>query len=480
MGIAKKPRPPNAVSDTVTPRVMSHTCVQVKGKRMHTPPRLPLCRRRFIPCNERGVVLVVGLMILMALTLLGVTATVTTMADLKVGVNYRRNTEAFYLAEAGAEQGREQLRALNAASAAQNAFTDELTPRIGANGVLNGYATGTDDVPLVPQTTLGNGSYIVYVTNDAIDGSSVTADANRRATLISVGTIPNGTKDASQAIIETTVAMFNPFPLPAAITLLGSGANFTGGNSNAKELHGDDYRRPGELPCGNDPPKPVVAVTNPADVGNLQSNINSSQPATYKTKNAAGVTVTAATNPNDISGSIPGSQLTDINNNYGINLLDPVALTGLVTSIQAQADTVAAGGSSCGSVGVGTAANPKVVVVTGDFDLSSGCKGTGILVVTGTLTFHGNIDYRGLILVIGEGHMERYGGGNGTIAGGIVVANTRGQDNIPGNADDIVLGKPFFSTAGGGNGQINHCSTALYDAYSRRPLRIISWRPRYR
>lgn len=447
---------------------------------MLTQPCLPLYSRDFIPHNERGVVLVVGLMILVALTLLGVTATVTTMADLKIGVNYRHSTEAFYLAEAGAEQGREQLRALNVVSAAPNAFTDELTPRTGANGVLDGYAIGTDDVPLIAQTALGNGSYTVYVTNDAIDGSSNTGDTNRRATLISVGTIPNGTKDASQAIIETTVAMFQPFPLPATITLLGSGASFTGGNSNGKELHGDDYQRPGALPCGNDPPTPVVAVTDPADVGGMQSNISSSQPETYYTKNAAGVTVTAATNPHDISGSIPGSQLTDINQNYGINLLDPVSLTGLVTSLQAQADTVAAGGASCGSVDVGTAANPQVVVVTGNFDLSSGCQGAGILVVTGTLTFHGNIDYRGLILVIGEGRMERYGGGSGTIAGGIVVANTRGQDNIPGNGDDIVLGKPFFSTTGGGDSQINHCSTALYDVYSRRPLRMVSWRPRYR
>src|ERR1700740_1614833 len=113
--------------------------------------------RRCIPRNERGVVLVVGLILLVALTLLGATAAIITTTDMKVGVNYRRSTEAFYLAEAGAEKGRQQLRVLNAASASKGIFTDELTTVRGPNGALDGYGTGsTDDVPLVPKTSLGN------------------------------------------------------------------------------------------------------------------------------------------------------------------------------------------------------------------------------------------------------------------------------------------------------------------------------------
>jgi hypothetical protein len=88
--------------------------------------------------------------------------------------------------------------------------------------------------------------------------------------------------------------------------------------------------------------------------------------------------------------------------------------------------------------------------VDGDCTLTSGA---GMLVVTGTLTMRGNTDFRGIILVLGEGVLIRNGGGNGDIWGGITIA-----------AFDRTAGgftAPTFLTNGGGNSNVQYDSAAL-------------------
>ena len=57
--------------------------------------------------------------------------------------------------------------------------------------------------------------------------------------------------------------------------------------------------------------------------------------------------------------------------------------------------------------------------VDGDCNLDGG---GGLLIVTGTLTMSGNPSFSGLILVLGDGRIQRNGGGNGDIYGAITVA----------------------------------------------------------
>jgi hypothetical protein len=105
-------------------------------------------------------------------------------------------------------------------------------------------------------------------------------------------------------------------------------------------------------------------------------------------------------------------------------------------------------GSNPGSINLGTAANPAINVVNGDFSMGPS-TGYGILVVTGTLTFSGNYSWNGLILVIGTGASVMNGGGNGQIVGALFVANTAvGTINSPSAS----------CNGGGGNGvQYDHC-----------------------
>jgi len=53
--------------------------------------------------NERGMVLVVVLLLTAALIILGTTAVMQTSTDLKIGSNYKTSTQAFYDADAGVQ-----------------------------------------------------------------------------------------------------------------------------------------------------------------------------------------------------------------------------------------------------------------------------------------------------------------------------------------------------------------------------------------
>jgi hypothetical protein len=88
--------------------------------------------------------------------------------------------------------------------------------------------------------------------------------------------------------------------------------------------------------------------------------------------------------------------------------------------------------------------------VDGDCTLLSG---SGVLVVTGTLTMKGNTEFRGIILILGEGRLIREGGGNGDIFGGITIAAFNR------NAGGFTA--PTFKTDGGGNSTIQYDSAAL-------------------
>jgi hypothetical protein len=56
--------------------------------------------------------------------------------------------------------------------------------------------------------------------------------------------------------------------------------------------------------------------------------------------------------------------------------------------------------------------------------------GAGLLVVTGTLTMLGNADFKGLILVLGDGHVERNGGGGDTSLGAMAIARFGSSGNF--------------------------------------------------
>jgi len=72
------------------------------------------------------------------------------------------------------------------------------------------------------------------------------------------------------------------------------------------------------------------------------------------------------------------------------------------------------------------------------------------------LTMRGNTNFKGVILVLGQGELERNGGGNGDILGGITIAKF-------GRTSGNFLA-PSFTTNGGGNSNIQYDSNSLTNA----------------
>lgn len=121
----------------------------------------------------------------------------------------------------------------------------------------------------------------------------------------------------------------------------------------------------------------------------------------------------------------------------------------------------AAPGSPCsmrGSVvaslngAAGSVATPQFTVVKGDCSLDSGA---GLLIVTGTLTMNGNPNFRGLILVLGQGRVIKTGGGNGDTMGAMMIARFGATGGFL---------EPSFLVSGAGNSIHQYDSRATLNA----------------
>jgi hypothetical protein len=130
---------------------------------------------------------------------------------------------------------------------------------------------------------------------------------------------------------------------------------------------------------------------------------------------------------------------------------------------------------------LGSAANPKINFINGDYTLNGNGSGYGLLVVTGTLTMSGDFSWHGAILIAGDGHLDFNGGGTGTIVGTVIVAKIwdGSHNTLPS------MGSPTIEWNGGGNNGIyyDHCWATNMMAMvpfepppSPAPLRILSLR----
>src|SRR6476660_5333356 len=115
--------------------------------------------------NEKGIVLVAVLCLIATLVLVGTTAYIVSSTDVKIGGNFRTNQTALQVAMAGAEQGRQTLRAVNATSTNPTNFSEELAAYVSS--------------PLASSSSLVSGyTYNASLTNDSAVGETSTTDNN--------------------------------------------------------------------------------------------------------------------------------------------------------------------------------------------------------------------------------------------------------------------------------------------------------------
>jgi Tfp pilus assembly protein PilX len=376
--------------------------------------------------DEKGLVLIAVLCLLATLVLVGTTAFIVSSTDVKVGGNYKTNQTALQVAMAGAEKARETLRSANVASSNPTNFSEELAARVGANGVLNGYTSSTDDSALASSSTLVSGyTYNAYLTNDndPSGGSSSTTDSNSKVVITSVATGPNN----ARAIVITTVQLYN-FSASSPAVLYSKDNTTLNGSSIS--ISGDDAGT-----CGGSNLSAVYVYSDPS-TNNTHTLTQNGNPTL--TGNPATQTGTANLDLQSYVDSLKGGA--------------SITLT----------EDVSAGGN--GTTGYGSSTNYVTVYsdatqqADGELRLNN-VDGYGILLVKGNLQLAGNINWHGII-----------------IATGVVTASGGGSNakNIQGQ---VYSGASSLGdTTVSGSVTIGYNSCDVKKALSSQPLKMVDWK----
>ena len=418
--------------------------------------------RRFVDSDstranrESGSALVMAIFFLFLVTTLGIALMFLSRNEVQLSQADGRTKRVFYIAEAGLEDARRTLFLTNG----EGEFEDDLITATGVDGLISfdlsslqanfdgsGNLTGLsgvgDDVPVSPLTGFGDGSYVAYLTNDPTEGRTSLVDLDDRVMLTGIGVGPDRSIEVVQAIIEPR----RPFPLDpqAAITLLGPTPNFQSGSSNPSTYNGNDCGVTGGLAV------PAVGAVGSSAESAVESGVVTTNGPDFESGGYTGtdtiVDLTDGSNTlvQDSGGALPPEWQ------------DCQAMHDMLDLLSGIADHTSLQGSY----------NPDdITFIDADISLSSGDSGQGVLVVTGTLTFDGNTDWDGMLIVVGEGNMLRNGGGSGVISGAVIVADVAGPNGVYNDGDDCQNGfeSPDFVVNGAGNSDVEFCSTAISTA----------------
>ena len=376
--------------------------------------------------GEKGVILIAVLTLMVTLLLVGATTYIVSSSNVKIGANFKSSETVLQVAMAGVEKAREALRAANAASTVTTDFSQELAARVGANGVLNGYTTTTDDVAMATGTMSVAGktyTYNAYLNNDSTDGASSTTDSNAQAVITSVATGPNGAK----ASVTTTVKIYTfSGSSPAALyskdntTLNGSSINISGTDAGN---------------CGG---------------SNLSAVYVYSDPATNNTH-------TLTQNGSPTLGGTPATQIgtTSLDLQSYIDTLKGSATVTLTADVSASGNATTGYGSSTNYATVYSDATQQ-----GDGELRlNNVTGYGILLVKGNLQLAGNINWHGIIIATG------------------VVTTSGGGGNAKNIQGQVYSGQSALGdTTVNGGVTISYNSCEVKKSLSSQPLTVVNWK----
>jgi hypothetical protein len=256
----------------------------------------------------------------------------------------------------------------------------------------------------------------------------VTSPDPRKLLLKSYGFGPQGAEKRLELMVNHVDFEFDA---PAGVTIRGaddcSPLNLDTGSSGAKWYSGIDY-------SGVDPQRPSFAVSG-CDADDAAAGI---------VKHDTVVDPEIGTLADDASGANVVEQPSFLDSADRARAY----LNGLQTKAKTLGRYFDPG---TGSTTVNDSVDsPMFTFVDGDCTLTGG---SGVLVVTGTLTLQGNPNFKGIILVLGDGVLNRNGGGNGDILGGITIAKF---GRTSGNFE-----APTFHTNGGGNSNVQYDSQSI-------------------
>lgn len=308
------------------------------------------------------------------------------------------------------------------------------------------YRSGFSVMPITPASLPDTG--VTQVTG------TISAPEPFRLLIKSTGYGPKGAVKELEAVIQKNY--FNGLGAPSPLTLIGgrctnstgsapctthptaSNFNFSPGNSTPITYSGKDVLLKAFLP--------PVGVTNDINLGLVNTAVAGMNGSVYGT--------TA-----NITDELPFWLSTPARLKATMELLKSTA--------QASGKYYAPGDSPPNNTGTNYGDHATGTGITYvDGNLILGGDGGGILIVTGKLRFHGEFNWKGLVLVTGAEGFERSGGGDGTLQGTMIVApfNTQSLTCSPQSVDCFLA--PRYEITGGGNSTLAYDSTNVTNGLS--------------
>jgi Tfp pilus assembly protein PilX len=477
--------------------------------------------------SERGIALILALLVLLLISAVLMGMVMMSNTETNVSANFRDEQTAFFASKAGVEEVRDRLRtaATNTVSAsipatalpgAAGGILYIINPAAGET-VTPWLTTGTNypddeickELPAACGSNLAVGTYTSLSASASYAASPilpwkwvrVMAKANKSDTgatrVTSVdGSISgnrvcfNGTNEIATALASCSAAGSTDLPVYELTAL----AVTTSGSRRMTQFEISQIALPpipgaivfdGPTPdFSTNPHSAAFGVTGTDQAAGPHAGVGcpaaTNEPALGGYNAAAATSLDTQTNrPASFTGSPSG--ISNVSSQLG-PLATVDGLTTLVNSVTTMAGTHVYGASPLpnpSTLSLGTDAAPVINVVQGDYTLPG--SGSGILLVTGTLTMSGTPSFDGLILVIGKGNVVKNGGGNGTLDGSLLVANMY-SDTPPTYSHLIPLGSgtapgiPTIAWNGGGNATVQYDS--CWNSYLSQslPYKIVAQR----
>ena len=418
------------------------------------------------PGKERGVALVLTLVLLLGLGGLVAAYLAVSTLEPQIARNLADASRARHLAEAGIERGFNVLVAT--AAEAGGGWSGLLAgataqrPWVGLAGLTNialgSAARGTFSVTIRndnggADTTLTG---LSATTRPAMD-TSPTIDANATVIMRSAGTFNGMTKTVEVVVRRAALPSF-----AGAVNIAGVSAG-TVVDAVALDIDGRDYGcagggttcdEPSSWSLTGHPLKYGVAVPPGAEAPVETALATPAQPDAVKGKRRAdpsGAYTTgreAVAADDTVTGARIDGFVSALAANPATTVLESTAACPIVVSGAGQGATNAAPvANGCGlatSAHLGSRQDPRVVFVRGHAALDRGLRGAGVLVVQdGQLTSRGDLEWDGVVIVAGRGSSLAFTGSGRTIIRGAAIASD--SDSTGAGAADLAIGSSVGS-----------------------------------
>lgn len=399
--------------------------------------QLLVLRRIFKIGDERGTILVAGLLVIVLLTILGLAGMMNTGTELKISSNDRSAKEAFYAAEAGVEEARSRLQT----SASSFPIYDNQpnnpywTVFIGTQqeAQQKGYDSSNSNYYRYDSVNSANLDYVVTIAHKLNSSNQIlkwgdsnndgqpeenTASGQDIYVITSEGHAPTG------AVKPVRIECAKPPPIwaPAAFY-----------TKEPTTIQGTSTYVTGIDPCGGSGVPGIVTKATVQQNGNPAINGDPSPMVQQSTKEI---------DIQDMVNYLKKQQ----NYSYDVN---SQTLTGMNWGSPTPGATPQSPTSCNAHNVVYFNTNNTYVKLAGE---SSGC---GLLLIDGDLSVQGGFQWYGVILATGS--ITFTGGGEKNVTGAILAGGSAAVDLV------------------GGDANIIYCSTAVRKPTDQMPLITLRW-----